>query len=184
MIRGVSERVAYLMSAGSGTDSRIYKTEDGGDSWTLQAQNTDPNGFWDCFAFWTPRRGILMDDSVNGRFPVLRTTDGRHWNDIGNRLPPAQPGEGGFAASGTCAATQGESRAWLATGAAATARVLATTDGGNTWRASVTPIRQGTPTSGNTSVDFRDARHGMVGGGDVVDSATPQNNGARSRDGT
>ena len=183
-VEGVTDKVAYLMSAGEGSANRIYKTEDGGKTWTLQAQaGPDPRNFWDCFAFWTPRRGILMDDSVDGRFPVRRTTDGTHWTDIGDRLPPAQPGEGAFAASGTCAATQGENRAWLATGAAAQARILATTDGGNTWRASVTPIRQGTATSGNASVDFRDARHGMVGGGDVVDSATPQNNVARSRDG-
>ena len=28
-VQGVSEKVAYLMSAGSGADNRIYKTEDG-----------------------------------------------------------------------------------------------------------------------------------------------------------
>jgi photosystem II stability/assembly factor-like uncharacterized protein len=90
------------MSAGEGSANRIYKTEDGGTAWTLQAQaGPDPRNFWDSFAFWTPRRGILMDDSVDGRFPVHRTTDGTHWKDIGDRLPPAQPGEGAFAASGT-----------------------------------------------------------------------------------
>jgi hypothetical protein len=100
------------------------------------------------------------------------------------RPPVAQAGEGAFAASGTCAATQGESNAWLATGAAATARVLRSTDGGRTWESSVTPIQpQGTPVSGNASVDFRDARRGMVGGGDVVASTVPQLNVARSRDG-
>src|SRR5689334_12245677 len=52
-VEGISARVAFLMSAGSGTDNRIYKTEDGGESWTLQAQAADPRDFWDCFAFWT-----------------------------------------------------------------------------------------------------------------------------------
>ena len=41
-VEGVSAEVAYLMAAGTGTDSRIYKTEDGGATWTLQIQNTDP----------------------------------------------------------------------------------------------------------------------------------------------
>jgi photosystem II stability/assembly factor-like uncharacterized protein len=185
-VEGVSDKVAYLMSAGEGEANRIYKTEDGGNHWTLQAQaSPDPRNFWDCFAFWTPRRGILMLDSIDGRFPLRHTTNGGNdqWPFV-KHPPAAQSGEGGFAASGTCAATQGESNAWLATGAAAVARVLRSTDGGKTWRSSATPIQpQGTPVSGNVSVDFRDARRGIVGGGDVVDSATPQLNVARSRDG-
>src|SRR3954466_8042036 len=123
-VEGVSEKVAYLLSAGVGTDSRIYKTEDGGDSWTLQFQNQDPNGFYDCFAFFTPRRGITMADSVNGRFPVIRSTDGRTWNDIGDNLPRAQDGEFAFAASGTCIATQGERRAWIGTGVGKDPRII------------------------------------------------------------
>src|SRR2546428_5350424 len=81
-VEGVSKDVAYLLAAGVGENSRIFKTEDAGNTWTEQIRNTDPNGFWDCFAFWTPRRGILMGDSVNNRFPVHRVTDGRHWVDI------------------------------------------------------------------------------------------------------
>ncbi|TMA75129.1 MAG: hypothetical protein E6J67_10035 [Deltaproteobacteria bacterium] len=184
-VEGVSANVAYLMSAGTGPDNRIYKTEDGGNTWRLQAQATDPRDFWDCFAFWTPRRAILMDDSYDAHFPLRHTNNGGNdgWPLLRNP-PAAQPGEGAFAASGTCAATQGESNAWLATGAAAVARVLRTTDAGRSWQSSATPIQpQGTPTSGNASVDFRDARHGLVGGGDVVDSATPQLNVARSGDG-
>lgn len=92
-VEGVNARVAYLLSAGVGTDSRIYKTEDGGETWTLQFQNEDPNGFYDCFAFWTPKRGITMADAIDGRFPVVRTVEGESWEDIGDRLPAAQPGE-------------------------------------------------------------------------------------------
>src|SRR4051812_17456551 len=185
-VEGVSARVAFLMSAGTGTDNRIYKTEDGGDNWTLQAQAADPRDFWDCFAFWTPRRAILMDDSYDGSFPLRHTRNGGNdgWQLVTNR-PAAQEGEAAFAASGTCAATQGEDNAWLATGAAAVARVLRSTDGGRTWQSSATPIQpQGTPVSGNVSVDFRDHNHGLVGGGDVVASTVQQPfNVARSRDG-
>ena len=67
-VEGVSADVAYLMAAGPGTASRIYKTEDGGATWTLQIQNTDPAGFYDCFAFWTATQGLTMADSVAGRF--------------------------------------------------------------------------------------------------------------------
>jgi photosystem II stability/assembly factor-like uncharacterized protein len=182
-VEGVSERVAYLMAAGTGDASRIYKTEDGGATWTLQFQNQDPNGFIDCFAFWGPRRGLTMADASGGRLPVLRTTDGQSWQDIGDRLPPAQAGEAAFAASGTCVATQGARRAWIATGAAARARVLATTDGGDTWASYDTPVVQGTPSSGGFSIAFRDRRHGVLGAGELAAPTEPSDNFARSRDG-
>ena len=182
-VEGVSDKVAYLLAAGVGTDSRIYKTEDGGNSWTLQFENQDPNGFYDCFAFWSPRRGVTMADSISGRFPVIATTDGQTWTDIGDRLPAALPGESAFAASGTCIATQGKKRAWIATGAAERARVLATKNGGRTWAAYDTPIVQGTGSSGGFSVAFRDHRHGILGGGELATPTELSDNFARSRDG-
>ena len=182
-VEGVSETTAYLLSAGVGTDSRIYKTTNGGRTWTLQFQNQDPNGFYDCFSFWTGKRGITMADSVNSRFPVIRTTDGTTWQDIGDQLPAAQDGEAAFAASGTCIATQGGQRAWIGTGGAAKARILFTADGGNSWAAAETPIVQGTPTSGVISVAFRNSHNGILGGGELVAPTAFSNNIARSSDG-
>ncbi len=182
-VEGVSEKVAYLLSAGTGTDSRIYKTEDGGESWSVQFQNEDPNAFYDCFAFWTPTRGLATSDSVNGRFPVIRTRDGENWQDIGDHLPAALPGEASFAASGTCVATAGERRAWIGTGGSANARILATTDGGNTWEAYGVPIIQGTATSGVISVAFRDALHGILGGGELAAPTAFADTVARTSDG-
>lgn len=184
-VQAESERVAYLLSAGEGAANRIYRTENGGSSWELQFQaGADPRFFYDCFDFWTPNRAITFADAVDGRFPVIRTTDGETWRDIGDRLPPAQAGEAGFAASGTCVTTQGGKRAWIGTGGGARARILATTDGGNSWSSYDVPgIVQGTPTSGVVSVDFRDPFRGILGGGDVVASDVPQNNVARSSDG-
>ena len=172
-VQGVSERVAYLSSIGSNTtDFRIYKTVDGGVTWTMQFENQNPGAFYDCFAFWTPRRGIAHSDSVNGVFPDLRTTDGgKTWKDISANMPPALAGEASFAASGTCVATQGERNAWIATGGSTAARILATRDGGNTWNAYDTPIVS-SPSAGAFSVDFRDGWHGIVGGGDL-DPADP-----------
>ncbi len=132
-VQGVSDTVAYLLSIGTGTDSRIYKTTDGGATWTMQFQNQDPDAFYDCFAFWTPGRGLAQSDSVNGRFPVVRTTDGQTWPDVGDNLPPALDGEFSFASSGTCVAAQGKNNAWIVTGGASASRVLATKDGGETW---------------------------------------------------
>src|SRR6266853_1631474 len=143
-VQGVSRRIAYLLSSGVGTDSRIYKTVDGGETWTMQFQASDPNSFYDCFAFWTPKRGIVQGDGVNGKFPDLRTIDGVTWEDISNNLPPAFANEGSFAASGTCVATQGARNAWN------------------------TPLVGGTGTAGAFTVAFRDSRNGIVGGGDFL----------------
>lgn len=173
-VQGVSEKVAYLMSIGSNpTDFRIYKTLDGGATWMMQFRNQNPGAFYDCFAFWTPKRGIAHSDSVNGKFPDLRTTDGMTWQDISGNLPPALPGEASFAASGTCVATQGAMNAWIATGGSATARILATRDQGDTWNAYDTPLVS-SPSAGGFTVAFRDPWHGIVGGGDL-DPTDPNN---------
>ena len=182
-VQAVNDQVAYLLSIGTGTDARIYKTEDGGATWTLQFQNQNPDAFYDCFAFWTPTSGLAQSDAVNGQFPVIRTRDGVNWENIGDRLPMAQPGEASFASSGTCVATQGERRAWIVTGGAEKARVLATTDGGNTWAAYNTPIVQGTPSSGIFSIAFRDAQHGIIGGGELDPTLPNDPRVARSSDG-
>lgn len=174
-VQGVSAKVAYLMSIGSNdpTDFRIYKTEDGGATWTMQFQNQLSGAFYDCFSFWTPNRGIAHSDSVNGVFPDLRTTDGTTWQSIANNMPPAFPTEGSFAASGTCVATQGGQNAWIATGASTVARILATRDGGDTWNAYNTPLVTG-PSAGGFSVAFRNPWNGIVGGGDL-DPNDPNN---------
>ena len=183
-VHAVSERVAYLLSAGEGSNNRIYKTENGGDDWELQFQaGADTRFFYDCFDFWTPNRGITFGDGIDGRFPIIQTSDGGdHWRSLRDPLE-AQAGEGGFAASGTCITTQSGNRAWIGTGAAGKARVLATADGGNSWKAYEVQILQGNSTSGVVSIDFRDSFHGILGGGDVAASDVAQNNVARSADG-
>jgi photosystem II stability/assembly factor-like uncharacterized protein len=177
-VQGVSDKIAYLMSISPNDppvpgEFRIYKTVDGGAHWDLQFQNQLVGAFYDCMAFWTPRRGIVHSDSVNGVFPDLRTKDGKHWQDISGSMPPALPGEASFSSSGTCVATEGQRNAWIATGGATVARVLATRDGGDTWNAYDTPLVSNL-SAGAFTIAFRDAWHGIVGGGDL-DPADPNN---------
>jgi photosystem II stability/assembly factor-like uncharacterized protein len=182
-VEGVNDKVAYLMSIGNNTtDFRIYKTIDGGATWTIEFTNKTTSAFYDCFAFWTPRRGIAHSDSVNGVFPDLRTPNGMTWQSIAGNMPPALLGEASFAASGTCITTQGGRNAWIATGGSkVAARILATRDGGDTWNAYDTPLKS-TPSAGAVTVAFRNPWNGMVAGGDLAfndsaDAATSNDGG-------
>jgi photosystem II stability/assembly factor-like uncharacterized protein len=178
-----SDRVAYVLSIGNGPLSRIYKTSDGGRSWTLQLANTDPKVFLDAMAFWTPERGIAYSDSIDGAFVIYQTSDGRTWNRIPpDALPPALPNEGAYAASGTNVAVSGKNDVWIGTTAS---RVLHSADGGRMWTIAQTPI----PTSaaaGIFSIAFRDAQHGIAVGGDyekeleAVDNAAVTSDGGRT----
>ena len=178
-VYAVSDKIAYLLSVSGAstpipTEFRIYKTTDGGATWTIEFTNHTVNAFYDCFAFWSPTRGIAHSDSVNGVFPDLRTEDGVNWHSLAGVMPPALTGEASFAASGTCAATEGEGNAWIATGgSSAFGRILATTNGGGTWHAYNTPFKSSS-TAGAISVAFRDCFHGVVGGGDLLSDSSAE----------
>ena len=166
-VEAFSSSLAYLLAAGPGEQSRIYKTDNSGKHWTLQLTNPDPQGFLDCMAFWDRDHGIVLGDPVDAKFVLFTTVDGgRHWKKISSgQLPPAVPGEGAFAASGSCIAVNGTQNVWFVTGGAA-ARVFHSEDRGKTWSVATSPLPVNGSTSGIFSVAFRDAMHGVIAGGD------------------
>ena len=183
-VDAIDASTAYVLSIGPGGASRIYKTTDAGAQWTLQFTNADPKGFLDAMAFWDGRRGLVMGDSIDGRFDILRTLDGgRTWTRIAaGSLPPALAGEGAFAGSGTNVAVLPGGHAWIGTGAAARCRVLHTSDYGKTWRIAETPVAA-SQSAGIFSVAFRDPRHGMTVGGDYRKEREAVRNAAFTDDG-
>ncbi|MBI3410823.1 MAG: glycosyl hydrolase [Planctomycetes bacterium] len=167
-VEAFGEATAYLLSAGPGDASRIYKTVDAGKSWTMQFKSADPMAFFDAIAFWDEKNGIALGDPVKGLFQLIVTADGgANWKPLAAKtLPPALSGEGAFAASGTCLVTHGEGDVWFATGGAKTARVFHSKDRGQNWEVSETPIIAGVESAGIFSIAFRDKHHGMIVGGD------------------
>jgi hypothetical protein len=109
-IVAVSADEAFLMSAGPGDQSRIYHTTDAGQHWQLQFSNANPKAFFDSMVFWDPTHGIVLGDPIpdqagNLKFELLLTNDGQTWTQLPPaQLPPAEEGEGAFAASNTCLA--------------------------------------------------------------------------------
>ena len=183
-VHAIDGRTAWLLSIGNGPESRIYRTDDGGDSWSLQFQADDPRSFYDCFDFWSDTAGLAFSDGVEGTFPLIATTDGRTWSRLPtDRLPGASAGEGSFAASGTCVVARGDSLAWFGTGAGAEARVFRTADRGRSWEAVATPLAHGTSTTGIASLAFLDDSRGAAMGGDVGAPDQPIESVAVTEDG-
>jgi photosystem II stability/assembly factor-like uncharacterized protein len=183
-VYAVDANTAYLLSAGPGERSRIYKTTDAGRTWALQFTNHDSQAFFDCFDFWDAQHGIAVSDAVDGHFPVIVTADGgATWTPVPpSALPPALPNEGGFAASGTCVVALGSGDAWIGTGSASVARVLHTADRGRSWTVASSPVPAGA-TTGITSLAFRDVRHGVALGGPIAQRNAWTNNIATTDDG-
>ncbi len=175
---------AYLMSAGPGELSKIYKTTDGGASWELQHTNPGPEGFFDGMAFWDVDHGAVYGDPVDGRFAVLTTADGgATWSPVSVAgMPPALEGEAGFAASGSGIATASNADVWFGTGGPAS-RVFHSADGGATWTVATTPIKSGAGSSGIFAFAFRVRLHGVAVGGDYPRPEDAAANAATTADG-
>jgi photosystem II stability/assembly factor-like uncharacterized protein len=185
-IEALGGGVVVLMSAGPGDASRIYRSKDGGATWTPAHTNPEKDGFYDAIAFFDAQDGLVLGDPVNGKFRIRATHDGgTTWaSDPGQIMPAAWEGEGAFAASGTCLfALKGGNEAWFVTGGAKDARVFHTTDRGRKWTVASTPAPAGNASSGLFSVAFLDGQRGFAAGGDYKQPQFAGLNGIRTEDG-
>lgn len=184
-VEAFGENTAYLMSAGPGEQSRIYKTTDRGKTWTLQFKNSEPGAFFDGMAFWDEKHGIALSDPVDGRFLLVATDDGgENWNPLPEKSQPtAHPKESVFAASGTSLVTQGEKDVWFCTGGAKVSRVFHSADRGKTWEVQETSLLAGIESAGAFSMAFRDRDHGVIVGGDYRKPEERKATGAFTTDG-
>lgn len=182
-VEAFDANTAYLLSIGEGESSRIYKTTDGGATWKLQFKNENPKAFFDSFDFWDKNNGIAHSDPVDGKYYLLKTTDGENWQAIpGDKMPPAKTGEAAFAASGTSLIINGKSDVFLVTGGA-DARVFRSNNRGLSWFVADTPIISGTAGSGIFSIAMRDGRNGVIVGGNYEKPNEITNNLAFTGDG-
>jgi photosystem II stability/assembly factor-like uncharacterized protein len=136
-VQAFDANTAIVMSSGPGDLSRIYKTIDGCQSWTLLFTNPyGPEGFFDALLFLDPMHGMLFGDPTPqtpfmpsteyaGNFRMRVTADGgTTWAPIsapdiptaGNGLHAAKS-EAAFAASNSNIAFM-DGHFWFATSAA------------------------------------------------------------------
>jgi photosystem II stability/assembly factor-like uncharacterized protein len=160
---------AQVLAIGPGRKSRILRTEDGGLTWLTSFVNRDQDAFYDCMAMYPDGvHGLAMSDPVDGKFRIITTEDGgATWTKTPRTgMPKAVDGEFGFAASGTCVVTAGETQAYFATGGGAS-RIFRSGDFGVTWKAAKGRI-PAAEAGGVFSLAFKDAATGLAVGGDFT----------------
>lgn len=142
-----------------------YLTEDGGESWAAVYEDNREAVFFNSLKFSDSTHGLALSDPVEGRFLVLRTTDGgNHWLRVTD-LPQAHDGEANFAASNSCIEVLPSGRAWFVTGGSS-ARVFYSLGFGTSWRGADTPMVHGQSSTGIFSVAFKNDTEGVIVGGD------------------
>ncbi|HTV10178.1 MAG TPA: hypothetical protein VMD97_14130 [Candidatus Aquilonibacter sp.] len=127
-VQAFDNNTALIMSSGKGDLSRLYKTTDGCQTWTLLFTNPDKDGFWDALQFERKSEpptnrvahpstqskggvsrvvardadhnfGVLLGDPVDGHFAIFLTFDGgATWKRDPMQVKATQD-EGVFAAS-------------------------------------------------------------------------------------
>jgi photosystem II stability/assembly factor-like uncharacterized protein len=182
--RSATKAIAMVAGEAEKGAAKIYQMTDGV-HWTQRVDTREKGAFLDAIAFWDDQHGIALGDPIDGKLFILTTDDGgTTWARVPTaNSPSVLPGEGSFAASGTCLTVLGSSSAWIGTGGAARARVFRSTDRGRTWSVADTPIHAGNASSGIFSVAFADARHGVAVGGDYTKAKGIFPNVALSDDG-
>lgn len=185
-VQAIDAQTAYLMSAGPAEkgQARLYKTTNGGQSWSLLYQTQQAGVFFDGMDFWDKQHGIVFSDPINNRWFILTTADGgQSWQPVPDAaLPLLQPSEAAFAASGTSVVVQGKRNVWIASGGGTSGRVFRSGDRGRTWAVSTTPLPAGEAT-GLFGMQFFSAKVGLVVGGNYKQEQQPGPNAAITRDG-
>lgn len=139
--------------------------------------------FYDAMSFWNDQEGIAMGDPIGGCMSIIITRNGgTSWTKVGcDKLPVIKDGEAAFAASNSNIAIHGD-HTWIVTGGMH-ARVFYSPNKGNSWQVFDTPMIQGQTMTGIYSVDFFDAKTGIIVGGNWEDKDFNEGNKAITRDG-
>ena len=180
-IQAFGSAIAYVMSIEPGPRSRIYKTSDAGGHWTL-GYTASQAIFLDNLVCSSKTDCTAVSDPVAGKFLLLHTRDGITWQELpSTQMPPALPGEGVFAASGTSLALSNVD-IYFATGGANPARVFHSSGHGRAWIVSNTPVSSANASSGIFSIALR-GHSAVIVGGDYKNVTSADHSAAYSLDG-
>jgi len=165
--RGLSildSRVVILMSAGDGPagQARLYRSPDVGRTWSLAYETRLKGSFLDAVVFRNRREGLVLGDPIDGRWFLLRTSDGgKSWTRAEG--PAVKPGEAAFAASDSALFLDG-ANLWIVSGGLAKGRVFRSQDDGKSWTVADTPLAASATAGVFGGVSVGGGRAVVVGG--------------------
>ncbi len=154
-IYGIDDMNALLTSSSS-TATFIYRTNDGGSTWTQVF--TQAGGFLDGIAMFDSLNGYAYGDPVGGNWELYSTSDGGQTWNAANALP-----QNGTEAGWNNAIYASDSSIYFGTN---NSTIYYSNDRGNSWTA------QTTAQTNAYSVWFNDSSHGFIGGENALNETT------------
>ncbi|ACU08948.1 glycosyl transferase [Flavobacteriaceae bacterium 3519-10] len=161
-LTAVDANTAWVLTAGTGqagaNPNRIWKTTNGGTSWTQQAVAYNTPSFANQIHFWNANEGWTAGDPLpDGFFEMYKTTNGgTTWT-----LVPGRPASEGDYSYVGLKEVVGDI-IWIGTD---TGRILKSLDRGNTWMAGYSPVLDfggATQAGSSGSFAFQDADNGLL----------------------
>jgi photosystem II stability/assembly factor-like uncharacterized protein len=169
-IHAFDDLTAIVASAGEAEKglAHIYRTRDGGRSWTKVFSTDEKGVFFDALAFFNGNTGFALSDPVGGRFAIVSTRDGGStWARDSTRGPATIAGEAAFAASGGSMVAM-DPVLWIGTGGGGRARVMRSENGGRSWTTADVPMYADGASGGIFAIAFSDFQYGIAVGGDYT----------------
>ena len=191
--RGLAKTTESLFGTVIGSPARIQRGAFNANGMLTEPASTvweegHPDAFLDAIIALEDQTLIAMGDPINGCLYVVHSDDGgRTWtkvpcaSDTEFGIPTSRKGEAAFAASNGNLSAMGDT-VWMLSGGGAS-RVYRSENRGRNWRAFETPLQQGGDMTGGFSMDFTDAQHGIIWGGNWQDKTDNTARGAITSDG-
>ena len=161
MIHAYDYNTAWLVAypRSSGDIGGIFKTADGGSTWTRQdsANYNTSSSFANVVYFWDENIGFAQGDPINGEFELYTTSDGGdNWSLVpGNQIPNPINGEYGY----TRQIEVVGDNVWFTTN---NGRIYHSTDRGSNWLVYTSPISDFGSSQVNGNMSFSDSDNGII----------------------
>jgi len=169
----VSSSVAWVAAFPNATTVQggIWKTENGGTSWTKQPSasfNTGTDSFTNIVYFWDSNVGVSAGDPASGYFEIYTTLNGgANWTRVpSSNIPAPLDGEYGYTRIFEVAGTN---TIWLGTNKG---RLLRSSDRGVTWSIWQTPNTDFGDADLGASFTFQNETEGLMIGKDFTQYTT------------
>ncbi|MEM9819991.1 MAG: YCF48-related protein [Bacteroidota bacterium] len=157
-VSAVDANTAWVAASNPFTlGAAIFKTADGGDTWTQQDVFSSAS-FCTVIHFWDTENGIAIGDPLNNVYEIYSTNDGGEtWEAVGPENIPAPQFSWEYVSTSVCSVV--EDHIWFGTYGS---RVFHSADRGLTWTASETPIASITSNPWVEGLTFSDELKGIA----------------------